>query len=129
MGRVVVVASLISGAMVAAAVIVPDATAQSSLIATHPRQVLDEAPAKTIWQGTVVAAGSDWFSMTVDTVWSPTMAFDIGSRTVHVTTATVFDPPVWNIGNLGVGENVAVTLEDASARSPVATGVTVVDPD
>jgi len=129
MRRVVILASLIGGAAFAATMTVPDTTAPSALIAVHAEQSAVSPATPTIWQGIVVAVRPGEFDMTVDTVWSPKMAFDIGSRTVRVTTDTLFDPPVWNMGNLAVGEDVAVTVVDTTAPSPVARDVTVVDPD
>lgn len=73
--------------------------------------------------------GPDGFEMTVDTVWAPELAFDAGTRVIHVGVHTVFDPPEWNIGNLQPGEDVAVTVADPGADPADATDVTVVDPD
>ncbi|MCU1379099.1 MAG: hypothetical protein JWN29_2082 [Acidimicrobiales bacterium] len=82
-------------------------------------------PQLTRWQGAVERVRPQSFDLNVDVVWSPDFAFDIGTRTVTVTPATVFDPPGRCLDNLEVGEEVtAVVTGDGTAVE-----VTVVDTD
>jgi hypothetical protein len=95
------------------------AQAQASLaqVSTQPRL--------TRWQGAVERVGRQRFDLTVDVVWSPDFAFDIGTRTVMVTPATVFDPPGRRLDNLQAGEEVTAVVTDDGT----ATEVTVIDTD
>ena len=125
-GRAAVFAALIAISVVAANAAAPSSVAGPALSVDDATQP-DAQPA--LWQGVVERVEGDRFELTVDTVWAPTMVFDIGRRTIDVTELTVFDPPVWNIDNLAVGEIVTVALTDPGAVPAEAATVTVVDPD
>jgi hypothetical protein len=118
-------------ALFAISVVVADAAAPSSVAGPAVPVGDDPKPQDppALWQGIVERVEGDQFEMTVDTVWAPTMAFDAGRRTINVSELTVFDPPVWNIDNLAVGEMVTVALTSTGATPAEAATVTVVDPD